>query len=127
MTPYVRFHPGGLKYIMMGAGRDATSLFNKFHAWVNIDFMMDKCMVGLLESPADRVTRTETETSGVSESAQLPEQSAAVTESATESGSPVEKDRMSRLEDGGIAPPAAGCRGGVEKVEDQAHAIKLIL
>lgn len=56
MTPYIGFHPGGVKYIMMGAGRDATVLFNKYHAWVNLDFLMAKCMVGLLEPPSDRVT-----------------------------------------------------------------------
>ena len=48
VTPYIQFHPGGVKYIMMGAGRDATSLFNKYHAWVNIDFLMSKCLVGLV-------------------------------------------------------------------------------
>ena len=60
MTPYIGFHPGGLKYIMMGAGRDATTLFNKFHSWVNMDFLMAKCMVGLLESPSDRVVASRT-------------------------------------------------------------------
>ena len=52
MTPYISFHPGGVKYIMMGAGRDATLLFNKYHAWVNIDFLMSKCLVGLVEAPS---------------------------------------------------------------------------
>lgn len=33
---------------MKGAGLDATSLFNKYHAWVNADFMLDKCLVGYL-------------------------------------------------------------------------------
>ena len=48
VTPYLSFHPGGLDWIMKGAGVDATSLFNKYHAWVNADFMLDKCVVGYL-------------------------------------------------------------------------------
>jgi hypothetical protein len=37
----------------MAAGKDGTALFDKHHAWVNIDFIMDKCIVGPLagESP----------------------------------------------------------------------------
>jgi len=27
---------------------DATSLFNKYHAWVNSDFMLEKCVLGYL-------------------------------------------------------------------------------
>ena len=54
MTPYIRFHPGGVKHIMMGAGCDATALFNNYHAWVNIDFMLAKCLVGLAEAPSER-------------------------------------------------------------------------
>ena len=53
VTPYIRFHPGGVKYIMMGAGRDATALFNKYHAWVNIDFLLAKCLVGVVEARAE--------------------------------------------------------------------------
>lgn len=55
VTPYLSFHPGGLDWIMKGAGLDATSLFNKYHAWVNAEFMLDKCVVGYLaanDSPA---------------------------------------------------------------------------
>ena len=48
VTPYLKFHPGGLDWIMKGAGLDATSLFNKYHAWVNSDFMLEKCVLGYL-------------------------------------------------------------------------------
>ncbi|KAL3144400.1 hypothetical protein ABBQ32_004152 [Trebouxia sp. C0010 RCD-2024] len=48
VTPYLKFHPGGLDWIMKGAGLDATSLFNKYHAWVNAEFMLEKCVVGYL-------------------------------------------------------------------------------
>lgn len=46
ITPYVKFHPGGVDEIMKCAGRDGTSLFNKYHAWVNYERMLEKCIVG---------------------------------------------------------------------------------
>ena len=53
VTPYLNFHPGGLDWIMKGAGLDATTLFNKYHAWVNAEFMLEKCVVGhLAAAPA---------------------------------------------------------------------------
>ena len=33
---------------MQVAGKDGTKLFDKFHAWVNVDFIMEKCLVGYL-------------------------------------------------------------------------------
>lgn len=33
ITPYLRFHPGGVPLLMKAAGRDGTALFNKYHAW----------------------------------------------------------------------------------------------
>ncbi len=45
----MKFHPGGEDYLMLGAGKDATALFNKYHRWVNIDMMMAACLVGLVE------------------------------------------------------------------------------
>eukprot|EP00003_Mantamonas_plastica_P007743 TRINITY_DN1657_c0_g2_i1.p1 TRINITY_DN1657_c0_g2~~TRINITY_DN1657_c0_g2_i1.p1 ORF type:complete len:212 (-),score=81.88 TRINITY_DN1657_c0_g2_i1:286-921(-) len=53
ITPYLKFHPGGEKKLMMVAGRDGTALFNKYHAWVNIEFMMAKCVVGFLVAEED--------------------------------------------------------------------------
>ncbi|BDA44056.1 Cytochrome b5 reductase 4 [Coccomyxa sp. Obi] len=52
ISPYIRFHPGGVDWIMKGAGRDSSSLFNKYHAWVNADMLLEKCLIGLLASPA---------------------------------------------------------------------------
>ena len=52
LTPYLKFHPGGESILMKVAGRDGTALFNKFHAWVNADFLLAKCQVGLLAAPA---------------------------------------------------------------------------
>lgn len=51
MTPYVRFHPGGAAILKATMGKDATKLFYKYHAWVNVSAMMDRCVVGMLEKP----------------------------------------------------------------------------
>jgi cytochrome b involved in lipid metabolism len=65
ITPYISFHPGGVKELMRVAGRDGTKLFGILpyyiiphhlftafsgltHAWVNADFMLDSCLVGFL-------------------------------------------------------------------------------
>jgi len=48
ITPYLPFHPGGEKELMRVAGRDGTKLFAATHAWVNLDFMLDACLVGYL-------------------------------------------------------------------------------
>lgn len=48
ITPYMKFHPGGEDILMKAAGRDGTALFNKYHAWVNADFLLGKCLVGSL-------------------------------------------------------------------------------
>ncbi|CAK9438530.1 uncharacterized protein LODBEIA_P27540 [Lodderomyces beijingensis] len=47
ITPYLHFHPGGVDEIMKCAGRDGTALFNKYHAWVNVDRMLENCIVGV--------------------------------------------------------------------------------
>ncbi|CAM6090899.1 unnamed protein product [Calypogeia fissa] len=49
VTPYLKFHPGGPEMLMKAAGKDGTALFNKYHAWVNAEFLLEKCMVGLLD------------------------------------------------------------------------------
>ena len=46
MTPYLKFHPGGVTELMKGAGRDATALCEKAHPYVNVHNMVDKCLVG---------------------------------------------------------------------------------
>lgn len=74
ITPYLPFHPGGEKELMRCAGRDGTKLFGRStlireivhgsnrlltwgggllyvaltHSWVNLDFMLDGCMIGFL-------------------------------------------------------------------------------
>jgi cytochrome-b5 reductase len=51
VAPYLRFHPGGAKVLIAALGKDATTLFNKYHPWVNVSALMDRCVVGLLEKP----------------------------------------------------------------------------
>ncbi|KAL1222267.1 Cytochrome b5 domain-containing protein RLF [Cardamine amara subsp. amara] len=52
ITPYMNFHPGGVDMLIKVAGRDGTSLFNKYHAWVNYDILLEKCLVGFLDQEA---------------------------------------------------------------------------
>lgn len=52
ITPYMRFHPGGIPLLVKVGGKDGTALFNKFHAWVNYEFLLAKCLVGLLAPPS---------------------------------------------------------------------------
>ena len=52
ITEYLRFHPGGVPLLLAVGGRDGTALFNKYHAWVNNEFLLAKCMVGLLAPPS---------------------------------------------------------------------------
>lgn len=49
VTPYLEYHPGGIKIMMAGVGRDATKLFEKYHAWVNPEFMLERCAIGMLD------------------------------------------------------------------------------
>jgi cytochrome-b5 reductase len=51
ITPYLRYHPGGADILMKAAGKDGTSLFNKYHPWVNAAALLEKCLVGLLHKP----------------------------------------------------------------------------
>eukprot|EP00158_Paraphelidium_tribonemae_P003650 Partr_v1_DN26281_c0_g1_i11_m48150 putative Cytochrome b5 reductase 4 len=50
VTTYIPFHPGGKKMLMSVAGKDATALFDKYHHWVNAEFLLDKCLVGFLRT-----------------------------------------------------------------------------
>ena len=49
ITPYIRFHPGGA-IMLQGAGKDSTALFDKYHAWVNADMMLQSCLLGQLDA-----------------------------------------------------------------------------
>ncbi|TVU02026.1 hypothetical protein EJB05_52495 [Eragrostis curvula] len=49
IAPYMKFHPGGVDMLMKASGKDCTALFNKYHAWVNAEFLLEKCLVGILD------------------------------------------------------------------------------
>eukprot|EP01025_Chloroclados_australasicus_P046690 TRINITY_DN5153_c0_g1_i3.p2 TRINITY_DN5153_c0_g1~~TRINITY_DN5153_c0_g1_i3.p2 ORF type:complete len:184 (+),score=22.36 TRINITY_DN5153_c0_g1_i3:163-714(+) len=49
IIPYMKFHPGGDKILKPMLGRDATSLFNKYHPWVNVDALLEKCLIGYVD------------------------------------------------------------------------------
>lgn len=51
LTPYLRFHPGGAKILKTVVGKDGTNMFNRYHRWVNIHMLMEKCVIGVLEHP----------------------------------------------------------------------------
>ncbi|POM61753.1 Nitrate reductase [Phytophthora palmivora] len=57
MTPYLKFHPGGVSDLMLSAGGDCTDLFNEKHPWVNGHSMLEKCYIGQLDP--DSVPSTE--------------------------------------------------------------------
>ena len=48
MSPYAKFHPGGVGELMRAAGKDGTRLFGEIHPWVNYETMLQACLVGLL-------------------------------------------------------------------------------
>ncbi|KAF1737779.1 Cytochrome b5 reductase 4 [Beauveria bassiana] len=48
VTPYAKFHPGGVPELMRGAARDGTRLFGEVHPWVNYENMLTACLVGIL-------------------------------------------------------------------------------
>jgi cytochrome-b5 reductase len=50
VTRYLDYHPGGIDQILRGAGKDATSLFDEYHAWVNIESLLAKCYIGPLKN-----------------------------------------------------------------------------
>ncbi|KAL8708579.1 MAG: hypothetical protein Q9220_006514 [cf. Caloplaca sp. 1 TL-2023] len=55
LTPYMKFHPGGVDELMKGAGRekDAERLFLEVHPWVNWEGLLGECMVGILVAEED--------------------------------------------------------------------------
>eukprot|EP00238_Polyblepharides_amylifera_P012241 CAMPEP_0196599420 /NCGR_PEP_ID=MMETSP1081-20130531/94849_1 /TAXON_ID=36882 /ORGANISM="Pyramimonas amylifera, Strain CCMP720" /LENGTH=219 /DNA_ID=CAMNT_0041925191 /DNA_START=97 /DNA_END=756 /DNA_ORIENTATION=- len=50
ISSYLDYHPGGKKILLKAGGTDGTELFDKYHRWVNIDFLMSKCLVGALSA-----------------------------------------------------------------------------
>eukprot|EP00698_Gefionella_okellyi_P025307 TRINITY_DN922_c0_g2_i1.p1 TRINITY_DN922_c0_g2~~TRINITY_DN922_c0_g2_i1.p1 ORF type:complete len:417 (+),score=91.39 TRINITY_DN922_c0_g2_i1:124-1374(+) len=50
VSSYMKYHPGGVGELMRGAGEDATELFNGVHAWVNLDYLLGKCLLGPVDN-----------------------------------------------------------------------------
>lgn len=50
LTPYMKFHPGGVDELMKAAGRekDGERLFLEVHPWVSWESMLSECLVGIL-------------------------------------------------------------------------------
>lgn len=48
ITPYLLFHPGGIKPLRPVFGKDATALFLQTHAWVNYEKLLERLLVGYL-------------------------------------------------------------------------------
>jgi cytochrome b involved in lipid metabolism len=59
ISQYLAYHPGGAKQLMLGAGKDCTDLFNKYHRWVNTESILAKCVVGVLLSEAPAIQEYE--------------------------------------------------------------------
>jgi cytochrome b involved in lipid metabolism len=55
ITQYMHYHPGGVKQLMAGAGKDCTKQFDKFHSWVHIDNILAKCYIGPLADPGGQI------------------------------------------------------------------------
>ena len=47
ITNYIARHPGG-KIITKGLGKEATNLYNKYHSWVNAEYVLKDCFIGRL-------------------------------------------------------------------------------
>ena len=57
LTPYLNFHPGGDKILKSVLGKDCTAQFDKYHRWVNGEYMLEKCKVGVLTRTCREATR----------------------------------------------------------------------
>jgi len=55
MSPYIKFHPGGVDQLMRGAGKEkeGEKLFNEIHPWVSWENMLGECLIGILVSESE--------------------------------------------------------------------------
>mmetsp|Transcript_31543 Transcript_31543/g.82454 ORF Transcript_31543/g.82454 Transcript_31543/m.82454 type:complete len:340 (+) Transcript_31543:80-1099(+) len=53
LTPYLRFHPGGIDILDKTAGNDGTVLFDKYHKWVNVEALLEACFIGVVAAKKD--------------------------------------------------------------------------
>ncbi|KAI5818033.1 hypothetical protein BZA77DRAFT_308210 [Pyronema omphalodes] len=57
VSHYLPFHPGGERELMRAAGKDGTKLFNASHHWVNIDNMLEECLIGIMVSEEEAIKK----------------------------------------------------------------------
>ena len=62
--PYLPYHPGGVDIMKGVLGKDATSLFDKYHRWVNIDGLIGPLLLGTVAT-AKTPTPTNTKESSL--------------------------------------------------------------
>lgn len=48
LTAYVEYHPGGAAVLEEAFGKDATALFDKYHKYVNGEYIMRATRVGVM-------------------------------------------------------------------------------
>jgi cytochrome b involved in lipid metabolism len=48
--PYLPYHPGGMDIFKHVLGKDATSMFDRYHRWVNIDGLIGPLFIGMAAS-----------------------------------------------------------------------------
>ena len=55
LTPYLKFHPGGVGELMRGAGKvgEAERLFMEVHPWINWDGILGECLVGIMDGESE--------------------------------------------------------------------------
>ena len=53
LTPYVAYHPGGEAVLEEAFGTDATALFDKYHKYVNGEYIMRATRVGVMPGHVD--------------------------------------------------------------------------
>jgi cytochrome b involved in lipid metabolism len=49
--PYLSYHPGGVSIFKNLLGKDATSMFDRYHRWVNIDGLIGPLLLGFIDTP----------------------------------------------------------------------------
>lgn len=49
--PYLPYHPGGIDIFKNVLGKDATTMFDKYHRWVSIDGLIEPLAIGTAASP----------------------------------------------------------------------------
>lgn len=51
ISAYLKFHPGGIDVLMKEAsGRDCTQMFELYHSWVNLERLLEKCVLGRVDT-----------------------------------------------------------------------------